>query len=78
MDSEILDFIRGFFGSEIFDADAPLIDLVPLDSVRVMEMVIFLEQKYGVCIPAEEILRKNFLTAKTMSILVSRLSLKCG
>jgi acyl carrier protein len=69
------DFIRKQF---LFDESAPLADDDPLfpdviDSLGVMEVVDFVEEKYGVSIPEEELLVDNFWSLEAISSLVDRM-----
>lgn len=45
-----------------------------LDSMGIMQLMILIEQRYGLVIPAGEVTRENFGTAKAMACLIRRLA----
>jgi acyl carrier protein len=46
-----------------------------LDSMGIMQLMILIEQRYGVVIPAGEVTRENFSTARGMASLIRRLAM---
>lgn len=70
------EFIRRQF---LFDESAPLGDDDPLfpdviDSLGVMEVVDFVEQRYGVSIEEDDLLADNFQSLSAIAALVDRRS----
>ncbi|QMU78276.1 phosphopantetheine-binding protein [Streptacidiphilus sp. PB12-B1b] len=53
-------------------ADDKLVDL-GIDSLRLVELIIDLEQRFGIMIPDGEMLAENFSTVGSVSLLVSRI-----
>lgn len=45
-----------------------------LDSMGIMQLMILIEQRYGVVIPAGKVTRENFGTARAMACLLRRLA----
>lgn len=55
------------------DPEASLVDL-GIDSLRLVELIIALEDSFEIVIPDEEMLAENFRTVGTISALVDRLA----
>lgn len=74
------DTIRGFINEEILHGTPtiPLNDQYPLiesgiiDSMGVMTLLAFLEDKFSIQIPGDELIPENFATISTITILVDR------
>jgi acyl carrier protein len=69
-------FIRKEF---LFDEDAELDDRTPLfpdviDSLGVMEVVAFVEERYGIDIDDDELLIDNFRSLEALATLIDRKS----
>jgi acyl carrier protein len=58
--------------------DTPLIDKGIVDSIGLMEVVMFIEQETGVRVPDEEIAPDNFQTVASMEEMVQRLQKRSG
>ena len=74
------DTIRDFINEEILhgtltiplnDQD-PLIESGIIDSMGVMTLLAFLEDKFSIQIPGDELIPENFATISTITILVDR------
>lgn len=61
-ESEIRDFIINLNGEkkEDLNNDDPLIEKGIIDSMTMLEMIAFIEEKYGIPIEDEEIIPENF------------------
>ncbi|HEX3400944.1 MAG TPA: acyl carrier protein [Acetobacteraceae bacterium] len=55
-------------------ADTELIGLGILDSIEILNLVSFLEERFGVTLPIEEFVPENFATPRAIADLVVRLS----
>ena len=60
------------------DDDTALIDKGSIDSIGLMEIVMFIEQETGVRVPDEEIAPDNFQTVVAMEEMVNRLQKRAG
>ena len=56
-------------------ADTELIEQGVLDSLQILNLVGFIEEKFGVTLPVEEFVPENFKTAVTIAATVERLGL---
>jgi acyl carrier protein len=52
--------------------DAPLVDTEVLHSVRILTLIDFLEQQFGLRICQEDVTRDNFQTIQSIGCLVQR------
>jgi acyl carrier protein len=71
-ESEIIAFLESFFGMEGLDAQADLFQR-GLDSMQVLELVTFLEQKYRIQVSAERVTTENLATPSRIAGLVRTL-----
>ena len=62
-----------FPGAEV-NADTNIIESGLLDSVEILYLVGFLEERFGIALPIEEFIPENFATAEAVAKLVDRLS----
>jgi acyl carrier protein len=74
---ELIRFIReelaGDSEAEAITEDAPLIDRGIIDSMALMRLVTFIEERTGVRIPDDEVMPDNFQTVADIEEMVSRL-----
>jgi acyl carrier protein len=56
------------------DADTNIIETGLLDSVEILYLVGFLEERFGIALPVEEFIPENFASAQAIAELVSRLT----
>jgi acyl carrier protein len=54
--------------------DTPLLEQGVLDSLLLMSFIAFLERKYGIEIPDEEVVPENFENLRSIRLLITRLS----
>jgi len=69
MESIIKGYIRGELLSKPelhLENDTPLFESGILDSLSLLKFVLFMEQKFGVIVPAEELIPENFKTIDTI------------
>jgi acyl carrier protein len=59
-------------GAEL-TADTPLLEWGVLDSLSVVELMTFVEQRFGITVPPEQISAPNLQSLTTLSALVLRL-----
>ena len=64
-------------GQELAD-DEPLIERGVIDSMGLMQILLFLEEQTGIRIPDEEVLLDNFQTIASIEQTVQRLSARRG
>ena len=74
----VTDWIRAsaqarFPGTEV-TADTNIIESGLLDSVEILYLVGFLEERFGIALPVEEFIPENFVSAEAIAKLVGRLS----
>jgi acyl carrier protein len=62
----------------VIDASTPLIDRGILDSMGLMQVIMFVEEKTGIRIPDDEVLPDNFQTVGSIEALVDRLGKSRG
>jgi clorobiocin biosynthesis protein CloN5 len=77
LDQALVMFVRGELVSpdsaiEI-DADTPLIDRGILDSLGLLQLMLFIEQQSGVRVPDDEVTLENFRTIDSIGAMVRRL-----
>ena len=54
-------------------ADTPIIERGLLDSIEILNLVGFLEERFEISLPVEEFVPENFTNAQTIASLVTRL-----
>ena len=54
-------------------ADTPIIENGLLDSIEILNLVGFLEERFEIALPVEEFVPENFTSAETITNLVIRL-----
>ena len=69
---QVLEFVRGRFPQEQFDADQDIFQLGFVNSLFALELVMFIEKTFAITIRGEELQIDNFRTATTMAALVER------
>jgi acyl carrier protein len=71
--SSLISFIRENLVAETVQVDAqtPLADM-ELDSFSIIELVLFIERKFGVILPDVELTRENVYSVQTLSETVLR------
>lgn len=76
MTDPLTDFIENNTSHLIRDVtdDTKLLSQGLLDSLLLMNLLAFLERKYGIQIPDEEIVPENFETPRAIRSLISRLA----
>lgn len=76
IDEKLRDVLRNHLPTDsataAFQPDDTLVDL-GIDSLRLVELIIDLEDSFQIVIPDEEMLAKNFNTVGAVSDLVSRI-----
>jgi acyl carrier protein len=77
----IIDWIAGLAtrrGTAAIRADTELIDQGILDSLAILNLVGFLEERFNIMIPVEEFVPENFRTPGAIAALAIRLSEKAA
>jgi acyl carrier protein len=59
--------------SRVIARDTQLIELGVLDSIEILNLVSFLEERFGIALPIDEFVPENFQSAQTIAGLVERL-----
>lgn len=54
--------------------DTPLLESGLLDSLLLMNLIAFLERKYGIEIPDEKVVPENFDSLRSIRLLITRLA----
>lgn len=70
---QVQGFLKKRFQKDVSPSDS-LLDSGLIDSVGIFELVTFLEERFGVQIPDEEIVPEHFETIENLNALVARLS----
>ncbi|HUF70777.1 MAG TPA: acyl carrier protein [Longimicrobiales bacterium] len=72
---ELLRFVREELagGSPVIDENEPLIDGGLIDSMGLMQLITFIEDRTGVRVPDDEVVPDNFQTVTSIDQLVQRL-----
>ena len=74
---ELLQFVRGELAGvgdpASIDENTPLIDSGVIDSMALMRLITFVEDRAGVRVPDDEVLPDNFQTVRDIESLVDRL-----
>jgi acyl carrier protein len=75
---DVRDAIRSYIRDEVMFGDGSIDDDTPLwgqgiiDSIGLMELVAFLEERFGIQIDDEELTAENFRTVRTIEDMVAR------
>ena len=69
---QILEFVKGRFPQEEFDAAKDIFQLGFVNSLFALELVMFIEKTFGITIRNEELQIDNFRSANSMAELVGR------
>lgn len=72
--NSVLDFIRSRYPQADISADIDIFQVGYVNSLFAMELVMFVENTFGLTIPNEELRIDNFRTALSMAELIDRLS----
>lgn len=75
LSSVLRDHIPDERGPGLLTADEKLVDL-GIDSLRLVELIIALEDAFQVVIPDEEMLAENFQTVGAVAALVDRITVR--
>lgn len=76
---DLVKFIQTNMAADaVIDASTPLIDRGILDSMGLMQVIMFVEEKTGIRIPDDEVLPDNFQTVGSIEVLVDRLGKSRG
>jgi len=74
---QLLQFVRedlaGGTDPATIDENAPLIDSGIIDSMALLRLIVFIEERAGVRVPDAEVLPDNFQTVASIDSLVQRL-----
>ncbi len=70
---ELLKILKELHGDVDFTCEEGLVDNGILDSLDIVTLVTEINDKFGVSIPAEEILPENFNSAKAIMNLITKL-----
>ncbi len=74
---ELTRFLGQKYSSEI-DENEPLIDRGLIDSLGLLEILTFIEERTGTRVPDEEVTHENFQTVASIERLVQRLTSQGG
>jgi acyl carrier protein len=61
------------FPNEQIQSDTPIIENGILDSIEILNLVSFLEERFGIAVPVEAFVPENFASAEAITSLVMRL-----
>lgn len=64
--------VDSFYASDDLDNDASLLDTGTMDSTGVLELIAFIEQRYGIAVGDREIVAENFDTIRRVTAYVTR------
>ena len=70
---KLLEILKDLHPEVDFENNEELIDDGILDSLDIVTIVTEIDDKFGVTIPAEEIIPENFNSAKALMALITRL-----
>ena len=62
------------FPNVTVEPDTAIIENGLLDSIEILNLVSFLEERFGIALPVDEFIPENFATAEAIAKLVVRLS----
>lgn len=72
--NDILKFITdNLISSDITLTDETLLKDIGIDSYSIVEIILFIERKYGLVIPDENLIPENFKTVNALSEVVNAL-----
>lgn len=77
---DIQDILRKYIANEfmhdfdhkVLDVDTPLIEQGVIDSMGLVKLVLFIEDRFKILIPEEDIEIENFRTVKALSEFISQ------
>lgn len=72
VEEELVGFLRKKFSTDI-EPDDPLIDRGLLDSMALLEVLTFIEERTGARVPDDEVIHDNFQSVRSMGRLIQRL-----
>ncbi len=72
LQQDLIQFVAERFSTEI-DEEVPLIDRGLIDSMGLLEIITFIEERTGSRIPDEEVTPENFQTVASIDEMVQRL-----
>ncbi len=74
IEEAVLDWLREYSEPKpaSMDSETRLLDLEVLDSLSILQLVGYLEQRFDVNMPLEEFVPDNFATPKTVAEMVAR------
>jgi acyl carrier protein len=67
IEQSIIGFLRDRFGVEVADPGADLIESGILDSAMVVDLVLYLEEGFGVMVALEDLEFENFATVESIA-----------
>lgn len=67
IEHSIIGFLRDRFGVEVADPGTDLIESGALDSAMVVDLVLYLEERFGVTVALEDLEFENFATVTSMA-----------
>ena len=70
----VLEWLRECVEAEsvTVDRESPLLELEVLDSLSILQLVGFIEERFNVAMPLEEFVPDNFATPKSVAEMVAR------
>jgi methoxymalonate biosynthesis acyl carrier protein len=78
IESSLLTFLRQEFSVEIPSAETNLIESGILDSLMLVDLLHYAEQKFGIVVSVEDLEIENFITVSSMARFVAARSLQPG
>lgn len=83
--SEVMDSLKDYFVREVLDgreagldAETPLIEWGLLNSMEIMKLIRFIEDRYNVTVPGNKVVMANLKDLTALSALVMELALEQG
>jgi methoxymalonate biosynthesis acyl carrier protein len=71
IEQSIIGFLRDRFGVEVADPGTDLIESGILDSAMVVDLVLYLEERFGVTVALEDLEFENFATVESVAAFVA-------